>query len=177
MLLHGSRLVARVDDRGDILLLADQDRARWDQAMAAEGVRVFHTACAGPESSPFHTEAAIALCHVVPDTDWRLVLRLYDELLAVKPSPVVALNRAVASAMAGGLDHAELRRLRDEPALRDYPLLPAVLGALWLRAGEPAVAADCYAEALAKPCSAPTRRFLERQISLCHHRIGDTRLP
>lgn len=167
MLLHGSRLGARVDDRGDILLLDDQDRTLWDQRMIAEGVRVFGTACAGDESSPWHTEAAIALCHVVPETDWELVVRLYDELLVVKPSPVVALNRAVASAMAGGLDPAELRRLRDEPALRDYPLLPAALGALWLRAGEPAIAADCYAEALAKPCSAPTRRFLERQLARC----------
>jgi RNA polymerase sigma-70 factor (ECF subfamily) len=167
MLLHGSRLAARVDDSGDILLLADQDRARWDQAMIDEGVRVFGTACTGPESSPFHTEAAIALCHVVPETDWGLVVRLYDELLAVKPSPVVALNRAIAGAMAGGLDPAELRRLRDEPALRDYHLLPAALGALWLRAGEPETAAGCYAEALARPCSAPTRRFLERQLARC----------
>ena len=167
MLLHGSRLAARVDDRGDILLLDDQDRALWDERMIAEGVRVFGTACAGDESSPFHTEAAIALCHVAPETDWELVVRLYDELLEVKPSPVVKLNRAVAAAMAGGLDPAELRRLRDEPALRDYPLLPAALGALWLRAGEPAMAADCYAEALSKPCSAPTRRFLERQLARC----------
>lgn len=167
MLLHGSRLDARVDERGDILLLADQDRGRWDQAMIGEGVRVFGTACAGPETSAFHTEAAIALCHVVPETDWGLVVRLYDELLAVKPSPVVALNRAIAGAMAGGLDPGELRRLRDEPALRDYPLLPAVLGALWLRAGEPETAASLYAEALGRPCSAPTRRFLERQLARC----------
>jgi RNA polymerase sigma-70 factor (ECF subfamily) len=167
MLLHGSRLAARVDAGGDLLLLADQDRALWDQAMISEGCRVFRTACAGSESSPFHTEAAIALCHVGPETDWGLVVRLYDRLLAVRPSPVVALNRAIAAAMAGGLDPAELRRLRDEPALRDYPLLPAALGALWLRAGEPAVAAEHYAEALRKPCSAPTRRFLERQLSHC----------
>ena len=167
MLLHGSRLAARVDAGGDLLLLADQDRSLWDQAMIGEGSQVFRTACVGSESSPFHVEAAIAMCHVVPETDWGLIVRLYDELLDVRPSPVVALNRAIAAAMAGGLDPAELRRLRDEPALRDYPLLPAALGALWLRAGEPAVAADCYAEALRKPCSGPTRRFLERQLSRC----------
>jgi len=167
MLLHGSRLAARVDAGGDLLLLADQDRSRWDQAMISEGSQVFRAACVGSVSSPFHTEAAIAMCHVVPETDWGLIVRLYDELLAVRPSPVVALNRAIAATMAGGLDPAELRRLRDEPMLRDYPLLPAALGALWLHAGEPAVAADCYAEALRKPCSAPTRRFLERQLSRC----------
>jgi RNA polymerase sigma-70 factor, ECF subfamily len=167
MLLHGSRLAARVDDSGDILLLADQDRSLWDEEMISEGVRVFDTACVGHTSSPFHTEAAIALCHVLPETDWDLVVRLYDELLAVKPSPVVALNRAVAAAMASGLDPAELRRLRHEPVLRGYHLLPAALGALWLQAGDPATAADCYREALSKPCSAPTRRFLEQQLTRC----------
>ncbi|MDQ3786050.1 MAG: RNA polymerase subunit sigma-70 [Actinomycetota bacterium] len=167
MLLHGGRLAARVDDHGDLLLLADQDRSRWDHGMVAEGVRVFSSACAGDEHSPFHTEAAIALCHVVPETDWELVVRLYDELLAVKPSPVVALNRAVAATMARGADPDELRRLRDDPVLRDYHRLPAALGALWLRAGEPGIAAELYSEALAKECSAPTRRFLLRQLERC----------
>jgi RNA polymerase sigma-70 factor (ECF subfamily) len=167
MLLHGGRLAARLDDNGDLLLLADQDRARWDQRMVAEGVRMFSSACVGDEHSSFHTEAAIALCHVVPETDWGLVVRLYDELLEVKPSPVVALNRAVAVAMAGGADPDELRRLRDDPVLRDYHRLPAALGALWLRAGEPGIAAELYSEALAKECSAPTRRFLLRQLDRC----------
>jgi RNA polymerase sigma-70 factor (ECF subfamily) len=167
MLLHGGRLGARVDDNGDLLLLADQDRTRWDQRMVAEGVRVFSSACVGDAHSSFHTEAAIALCHVVPETDWGVVVRLYDELLAVKPSPVVALNRAVAAAMAGGADPDELRRLRDDPLLRDHHRLPAALGALWLRAGEPRIAAELYSEALAKECSAPTRRFLLRQLARC----------
>lgn len=165
MLLHGSRLRARVDEAGDVLLLADQDRSLWDQDMIAEGVRVFDSSCVGGVRSAFHVEAAIALCHVVEQTDWDLVVGLYDELLAVKPSPVAALNRAVAVAMAGGLDPAELRRLREDSALRDYPLLPAALGALWLLADEPETAAECYREALTKRCSAPTRRFLERQLS------------
>ncbi len=165
MLLHGSRLRARVDEAGDVLLLADQDRSLWDQDMIAEGVRVFDSSCVGGVRSAFHVEAAIALCHVVERTDWDLVVGLYDELLAVKPSPVAALNRAVAVAMAGGLDPAELRRLREDSALRDYPLLPAALGALWLLADEPETAAECYREALTKRCSAPTRRFLERQLS------------
>jgi RNA polymerase sigma-70 factor (ECF subfamily) len=167
MLLHGSRLGARVDAGGDLLLLGDQDRTLWDQRMIAEGVRVFSSACAGDESSAFHTEAAIALCHVVPGTDWALVVRLYDELLLVKPSPVVALHRVVAVAMAGGLHPVELRWLRDEPSLRGYRLLPVVLGVLWLRAGEPGVAAELFTEALGRACSAPTRRFLLRQLARC----------
>jgi len=167
MLLHGSRLAARTDAAGDLLLLAEQDRGRWDQGMIAEGVRVFGSACVGATRSAFHIEAAIALCHVGVATDWARIVGLYDELLAVKPSPVAALNRAVAAAMAGCLDPAELTRLRDEPALRDYHLLPAALGALWLRAGEPGMAAGYFREALTMRCSAPARRFLQRQLELC----------
>ncbi len=167
MLLHGSRLAARVDAEGDLLLLADQDRGLWDRRMIDEGVRTFAGACVGGESSAFHAEAAIALCHVVPETDWDLVVRLYDDLLVLKPSPVVALHRAVAVAMAGRTDPAELRRLRDEPALRDYHLLHATLGALWLRAGEPGIAAGLFRAGLERPCSAPTRRFLLRQLAAC----------
>jgi RNA polymerase sigma-70 factor (ECF subfamily) len=171
MLLHGSRLAARTDSTGELLLLADQDRSLWDRRMIDEGVLVFGQSIFGARRSSFHVEAAIALCHVVaPDverTDWALVVTLYDELLTISPSPVAALNRAVAAAMAGGLDPVELSRLRDEPSLRDYHLLPAALGALWLRAGDRPAAAAYYREALTKQCSAPTRRFLERQLERC----------
>jgi len=177
MLLQGSRLPARTDPDGDILLLSDQDRSRWDSGMIAEGTRVFSAACTGDEASAFHVEAAIALCHTMaPDverTDWPRIVSLYDDLLALKPSPVAALNRAIAAAMAGDLDRAELARLETEPALRHYPLLPAALGALFLRAGEPARAAAHYRTALTKPTSAPTRRFLERQLDRCSSRPGE----
>ncbi|MGH3877710.1 MAG: RNA polymerase sigma factor [Actinophytocola sp.] len=171
MLLQGSRLGARTDPRGDILLLADQDRSRWDRGMIAEGTRLFGSSCTGDERSAFHVEAAIALCHTMaPDvehTDWARIVALYDDLLALKPSPVAALNRAIAAAMAGDLDHRELERLEHEPALRDYHLLPAVLGALWLRSGRPDTAAGYYRTALTKRISTPTRRFLERQLDRC----------
>lgn len=171
MLLQGSRLGARTDADGDILLLSDQDRGRWDRAMIAEGTRLFGDSCTGGERSAYHVEAAIALCHAMaPDvehTDWARIVTLYDDLLAMKPSPVAALNRAIAAAMAGEPDHRELARLEREPALRDYHLLPAALGALWLRAGEPATAAGYYRTALTKQVSAPTRRFLERQLDRC----------
>jgi RNA polymerase sigma-70 factor (ECF subfamily) len=177
MLLQGSRLRARTDPDGDILLLSDQDRSRWDRALIAEGTRVFGAACTGDERSAFHVEAAIALCHTMaPDvesTDWHRIVALYDDLLALKPSPVAALNRAIAAAMAGDLDRAELARLEAEPALRDYPLLPAALGALFLRAGEPDRAAAYYRSALTKPTSVPTRRFLERQLDRCSSRPGE----
>lgn len=170
-LLQGSRLRARTDADGDILLLSDQDRTRWDQHMIAEGTRLLARSCTGDERSAYHVEAAIALCHAMaPDvehTDWARVVALYDDLLALKPSPVAALNRAIAAAMAGHLDRPELERLAREPALRNYHLLPAALGALWLRAGEPGTAAGYYREALSRQTSAPTRRFLQRQLDRC----------
>jgi predicted RNA polymerase sigma factor len=187
MLLHGSRLPARVDDGGDPLLLSDQDRTRWDQGMVAEGVRLFGASCTGPARSAYHVEAAIAVCHATAGdlaaTDWAMVVSLYDELMAIRPTPVAALNRAVAVLMSGGdgvaasTDTAavvsELAALRDDPALRDYHLLPAALGGLCLRAGQPAAAAGYYAEALTRPCSAPARRFLRRQLDRCQRLAGD----
>ena len=177
MLLQASRLAARTDEDGDLRLLADQDRGRWDQAMIAEGVRVFDSSCVGDERSTYHAEAAIALCHAMaPDvegTDWATVVALYDDLLSTNYSPVAALNRAIAVAMSTGtIPTDELDRLRAEPALRDYHLLPAALGALWLRAGQPARAAGYYREALTKRCSEPTRRFLLSQLDRCsEHRL------
>lgn len=171
MLLQASRLPARTDAGGDILLLSDQDRTLWDRDMIAEGTRLFGSSCTGGDRSTYHVEAAIALCHAMaPDvdrTDWARVVALYDDLLVLKPSPVAALNRAIAAAMAGEPDHRELARLEREPALRDYHLLPAALGALRLRAGEPETAAGYYLDALTKQISAPTRRFLERQLDRC----------
>lgn len=168
MLLQASRLPARVDRDGDLLLLEEQDRSRWDHAMIAEGTRLFERACIGPEMSPFHVEAAIALCHsTASPPDWNRIVGLYDDLLALRPSPVARLNRAIALSMVDGAAAgiAELEAVEAE--LPDYTLLPAVLGALWLRAGDPARAAEHYRRALALPCSDPQRRFLARRLSAC----------
>lgn len=173
MVLHASRLPARTDEAGDVLLLSDQDRSRWDRKLIAEGLRLFASACTGPERSAYHVEAAITTCHAsAPDlnsTDWAQIVALYDDLMTMKPSPVAALNRAIAVAMSRGHTAAveELTRLRRDPALRDYHLLPAALGSLWLRAGEPTRAAGYYREALTMRCSEPARRFLERQLAHC----------
>lgn len=173
MVLHASRLPTRTDAAGDVLLLSDQDRSRWDRRLIAEGLRLFASSCTGSERSAYHVEAAIATCHAsAPDldsTDWAQIVALYDDLMAMKPSPVAALNRAIAVAMSRGHTAAveELTRLRRDPALRDYHLLPAALGSLWLRAGEPTRAAGYYREALTMRCSEPARRFLERQLANC----------
>ncbi|MBN6035723.1 RNA polymerase sigma factor [Amycolatopsis sp. 195334CR] len=169
MLLQASRLPARVDADGDLLLLSEQDRSRWDHAMISEGTQVFATACTGRELSAYHVEAAIAVCHTAAETDWPRVVGLYDQLLALRPSPVGRLNRAIALAMAEGPSTgiAELELLEAEPKLATYPLLPAALGALWLRAGEPAKAARYYRRALELPGSEPQHRFLRRRLATC----------
>jgi len=173
MMLQASRLPARADEAGELLLLAEQDRARWDHALIAEGLRLLGAAAEGDTVTTYHVEAAIAACHAVAadeaSTDWAYVLRLYDDLLALKPSPVVALNRAIALAMVDG-PAAGIRALEDlkrHRALARYHLLPAALGALWRRAGAPATAARHYRAALALPCSSPERRFLQRHLAEC----------
>ncbi len=173
VLLQSSRLPARADAAGDVLLLAEQDRSRWDHALIAEGLQHLGRAAAGETVSVFHVEAAIAACHAAaPDeasTDWPYVLRLYDDLLALKPSPVVALNRAIALAMVDGpaAGIRALEALKRHRPLARYHLLPAALAALWRRAGVPATAARYYRAALALPSSSPERRFLQRRLAEC----------
>ncbi|SFA79548.1 RNA polymerase sigma-70 factor, ECF subfamily [Amycolatopsis marina] len=173
MQLQASRLPARVDESGDLLLLDEQDRDRWDHTLIAEGTAMFAVACTGPELSAYHVEAAIALCHAAAgepgQTDWQRVLELYEQLLRLRPSPVIRLNRAIAVAMVHGPDAgiAELRLLEGDVRLRDYPPLPAALGALSLRAGRPDEAARYYDRALGLPGSEPQRRFLRKRLAEC----------
>ena len=173
MLLQASRLPARVDDAGDLLLLAEQDRARWDHGLIAEGLGHLELAASGSEVTAYHVEAAIAAAHALAhdqaSTDWVGIVRLYDDLLALKPSPVVELNRAIALAMADGpaAGIAAIARVEADPALARYYLLPAALGGLWLEAGDAGRAAVYYREALTRPCSGPERRFLEKQLARC----------
>ena len=173
MLLQASRLPARVDEAGDLLLLSEQDRARWDHGLIAEGLDHLERAASGSEVTPYHVEAAIAAVHAVArdeaSTDWAGIVRLYDDLRALKPSPVVALNHAIALAMTEGpaAGIAAIEHIQTDPALARYYLLPAALGGLWLKEGNPARAAQHYREALTQPCSAPERRFLEKQLARC----------
>ena len=173
MLLQASRLTGRVDAAGDVLLLGDQDRARWDAAAIAEGMAHLERSAIGAEVTAYHVEAAIAACHAAAgdeaSTDWPYVLSLYEDLRRLKPSPIVELNRAIALAMVDGpmAGIEELARLDASPALAGYHLLPAALAALWRRAGAPETAATHYRRALSRPCSAPERRFLERRLTEC----------
>ena len=168
--LQTARLPARTDGVGDLVLLDQQDRARWDERLIAIGFHHFDRSIAGREVSPFHVEAAIAATHTraatAEETDWTLVLSLYDQLMQLKPSPVVALNRSVAVARVHGAQAAlaALDRLDSEPKLRNYYLLPAVRAEFLaeLDCREASIAA--YREALALAGNAPERRFLQRKI-------------
>jgi RNA polymerase sigma-70 factor (ECF subfamily) len=168
--LQTARLRARTDGVGDLVLLDQQDRSRWDKRLIAIGFDHFNRAIAGREVSPFHVEAAIAATHTratTPEqTDWPLVLSLYDQLMQLKPSPVVALNRSVAIARVRGAEAAlaELDQLDREPALRNYYLLPAVRGQLLAELNQHDAAIAAYQQALALSPNAPERRFLQRKI-------------
>jgi RNA polymerase sigma-70 factor (ECF subfamily) len=173
MLLQAARLPARIDGAGEITLLAEQDRSRWDHAMIARGMRHLDASASGDEITTYHVEAAIAACHAAApsfaETDWPRMVSLYDELLAMQPSPVAALNRAVAVAMAegpqAGIEAIESMASRD--SLRDYPLLYATLGELWLQRGDSERAAEQFTRALELPSSMPEKRFLLRKLESC----------
>ena len=173
MALQAARLPARTDAAGDLILLEDQDRARWDQRLVTVGFRHFDRAIAGDEVSEYHVQAAIAATHARAEgreaIDWPAILRLYDELLVMNPSPVVALNRAVAIARVRGAAEAllSIEPLASDAKLNRYYLLLAVRGHLLLDLGRWAEAATCFEEALKCRCSEPERRFLRRKIAEC----------
>jgi RNA polymerase sigma factor (sigma-70 family) len=142
MYFNAARLGTRMDGEGIMLTLARQDRSRWDQEMIAKGVAHLAASGQGLEVSRYHLEAGIAASHAlapsVAETDWRRILGLYDDLLARDPSPMVALNRAVALARVegavAGLGAIEVMEGRD--SLEGHHLLHAVTGHLWFQAGD-----------------------------------------
>jgi RNA polymerase sigma-70 factor (ECF subfamily) len=172
MALHTARLPARVDEAGELVLLEDQDRGRWDPQLIGLGFHHFDRSMAGDDVSEYHVQAAIAATHArasVSPLDWPLILHLYDQLLTINPSPVVELNRAVAVAKVRGAEEAlaAIAPLEKDPKLRDYYLLLAVQGHLLLELGRRAEAAASFRAALECPCSEPERRFLRRKLGEC----------
>jgi RNA polymerase sigma factor (sigma-70 family) len=154
MELQASRLRARVGPGGEPVLLAEQDRARWDHLLVQRGLAALRRAEGlGGALGPYTLQAAIAACHArassVEETDWPRIVALYDALAALTGSPVVELNRAVAVTMTSG-PQAGLElvdSLADEPALRDYHLLPSVRGDLLVRLGRLAEAREEFVRA------------------------------
>jgi len=169
MLLHDARRDARVDGAGDIVVLEEQDRSRWDQAQIAEALPLVDEALRGG-AGPFALQAAIAAVHCQAakpeDTDWPQIVRLYDLLGRVQPSPIVSLNRAVAVAMVDGPGPglALIDALAENNDLANYHLLHAARADLLRRLGSPVEAAESYLRALALVTNDSERRFLERRL-------------
>jgi len=169
MLLHDSRRDARHDEAGDLILLEEQDRSRWDRQRITEALPLVDEALRG-EPGPFTLQAAIAALHCqaarAEDTDWRQIVRLYDLLEHLQPSPVVSLNRAVAVAMLDGPQPALalIEALTAEGDLDSYHLLHAARADLLRRLGSSAEAGKSYARALALATNDSERRFLERRL-------------
>jgi len=171
MLLTDARRATRTDDGGRLLLLEDQDRSRWDATAIGEGRTMVFEALRGGRPGRFALQAAIAALHAEAPTwqatDWSQILDLYDVLLTAWPSPVVALNRAVAVAMhrgwAAGL--AEVERLEADPRLMNYRYLASTKADMLRRLDRPAEAAVAYREALALADNAAERRFLETRLA------------
>jgi RNA polymerase sigma-70 factor (ECF subfamily) len=170
MLFTRARQAARVNERGDLITLADQDRTRWDQAQIQQANGQLGDALAVGRPGQYQIQAAIAGCHAAAtaagDTDWPKIARLYRHLADLTGSPVVELNRAVAVAMADGpaAGLALLRHLEAGGALTGYYLLPATRADFLRRLGRNSEAATAYEEALALVGTSPERRFLRERL-------------
>jgi len=169
MLLHDSRRDARSDDAGNLIVLEEQDRSRWNRKEISEALPLVEQALrTGP--GPFAVEAAIAALHCeapsAADTDWPQIVRLYDVLERLRPSPIVALNRAVAVAMVEGprAALALIDQLLSAGELNQYHLLHAARADLFRRLGSSAEAAASYQQALALAGNESERRYLQRRL-------------
>lgn len=166
MELQSSRMAARTDAQGRPILLADQDRKRWDALLVRRGLAALEKAQALGGRGMYLLQAAIAACHArarsAPETDWARIAALYGELAALSPSPVIELNRAVAVSMAEGpaAGLAIVDRLTQEPALRRYQWLPSVRGDLLARLGRAAEARAAFLEAAALAGNGRERELL-----------------
>jgi RNA polymerase sigma-70 factor (ECF subfamily) len=181
MCLNAARLPARVNAAGDLTSLFDQDRSLWDGKLATEGIRLLELAATGTELSEYHIEAAIASVHAraarADETDWAAIISLYDTLMSVQPSPVVALNRAIAVAQHEGPERGldAIGAIENRDRLASYPFYPAALGELELRRGRYDTARKHFRAALALARSPMEQRFLEQRVGACER--GDPPQP
>ncbi len=168
MLLTDARRPARLDEQGEIVLLEDQDRSLWDAARIAEGLELSRQAAAGGPGGPYTIQSRIAAVHAeaaaAEETDWDRIVRLYEWHESIAPSPIVALNLAVAVAMRDGPE-AGLASIDAIEGLGDYHPLHGARADLLRRLGREAEAAAAYERALALAPNPVERRFLERRLA------------
>jgi RNA polymerase sigma-70 factor (ECF subfamily) len=166
MLFAESRRSARVDPNGELVLLADQDRTQWDSVLADEARGIVRACLRRDRPGPYQVQAAINAVHedaaTAVDTDWGQIVRLYDQLVALDPSPVVALNRAVAVAEVDGPKRA--LALVDDLDLDSYYLFHAIRADLLRRLGRDDEAAREYEAAIELADGAVERAFLRRRL-------------
>jgi RNA polymerase sigma-70 factor (ECF subfamily) len=168
MLFHEARRKARTDADGSLVLLDDQDRSLWDGAMIHEAAVVLEGAALRRQSGPYQLQAAIAGTHAIAatagDTEWPQIASFYDRLLQFVPTSVVALNRAVAHAMAAGPE-VGLAMIDGIEGLEDYHLYHSARADLLRRLGRRSEAAGAYRSALQLTTNATERRFLEGRLA------------
>jgi RNA polymerase sigma-70 factor, ECF subfamily len=170
MLLHDARREARLDEAGEIVVLEEQDRSRWKREQILEALPLVEEAMRATPAGPLALQAAIAAVHCragrAEETDWQEIVRLYDALTLVQPSPVVSLNRAVAVAMAEGPQHGLelMKELAAASDLENYHLLHAARADMHRRLGSNPEAAEEYQKALALVTNDSERRYLEKRL-------------
>ena len=173
MALNAARLPGRLDPSGNLNSLFDQDRSQWDRKLVLEGLKLLELSATGRELTPYHLEAAIASIHSTAaqaeDTDWKAIVSLYDTLMTVCPSPIIALNRAIAIAQRDGpeLGLQEIDAIAERDRLAGYPFYFAAMGELELRRGKHRVARDHFRAALALARNPMEREFLDRRLAAC----------
>ena len=173
MYLDAARLPARLDALGNLTSLFDQDRSRWNRGMIEEGVQWLERSATGPAMTRYHVEAAIAAVHArapsVEQTDWGAIVALYDTLMRIGPSPIVALNRAIAIAQRDGADCglAAIERIDGREKLEEYPFYHAARAELELRRGNDASARRHFAAAIGAARNPEERRFYEHRLARC----------
>jgi RNA polymerase sigma factor (sigma-70 family) len=173
MCLGKSRLPARLDAAGKLNSLFDQDRSLWDQALIGEGLQLLELSAKGPDLSEYHLEAAIVAVHTtapsMQETDWGKIVALYDSLMSIRPSPVVALNRAIAVGQRNGPERGleALRAIADSQRLSNYPFYHAAFGESELQSGRPDIARGHFSAALRLSRNPMERRFFEQRLLVC----------
>src|SRR5438093_1562281 len=177
MLLNAARIPTRVDGAGNLLLLKEQDRTRWDQPMIARGMFHFAQSAAGEEITEYHLQAGIAACHCAAkdydSTDWQQILSLYDGLVEFDDSPVIALNRAIVVAdihgPRAGLD--AIAAIQGREKLDSYYLLYAVLGEFEAQLNDPLAAAGYFRRSLQLAETRSEQLFLSKRFRACEEQI------
>lgn len=176
MCFDAARLPGRLDSSGNLSALFDQDRSRWDQELVMEGFKLLELSATGKELTAYHLEAAIASVHAralrAEDTDWKAIVSHYDTLLKIRPSPVVALNRAIAVGQHEGSERGleEIQSIANCDRLAAYPFYHAALGEFEFRKGTYQGAREHFEKAHSLARSPLERQFIKQRIAACESR-------